>query len=74
MSRNVGSSETYPLIKTKDAAERLGVCPLTVLNYARDSRIPAVRIGRSWRFPANLLDRMTSLSAAGGSEKIGGPA
>jgi len=71
MSRNVRRSETYPLINTKDAAEQLGVSTRTAFKYAREGQVPAVRIGRSWRYPANLLDRMMKSSAASASEGTG---
>jgi excisionase family DNA binding protein len=51
------SEEFEPLLDVKKAAEALGLHPKTVLRMARQSSIPAFRIGRYWMFRASLLDQ-----------------
>jgi excisionase family DNA binding protein len=50
--------ETTDAIMTVDeVAKYLTLHPLTVRRLARDGEIPAVKIGRQWRFKRDLLDR-----------------
>ena len=60
------------LLDSKAAAARLGLHERTVVRMAREARIPdAVKVGRSWRFPADrLAPRPTTRSA--GPELRGG--
>jgi excisionase family DNA binding protein len=44
------------LLPVGEAAELLGVSPYTVRQWARDRRIPAIRLGdRYWRFRRSSL-------------------
>lgn len=43
------------LLQPDEAAERLGVSRRTVNRMATEGRIPAVKVGRGWRFPADQL-------------------
>jgi excisionase family DNA binding protein len=45
-----------PLLSVEEAAEFLGVSPYTVRQWARERRIPAIRLGRYWRFRQSSLD------------------
>jgi len=45
-----------PLIDTLTAAGLLKIHPKTLQRMARGGQIPAVRIGRYWRFRASQLD------------------
>lgn len=45
-----------PLIDNQAAAELLKIHPKTLQRMARRGEIPAVRIGRYWRFRAFQLD------------------
>jgi excisionase family DNA binding protein len=38
------------LLSVEQAAEFLGVSAYTVRQWARERRIPAIRLGRYWRF------------------------
>jgi len=51
-------AETH-LLTVAEAAERLRVHAATVRSWARDGRIPTVRIGRAWRIDAGALDAGT---------------
>ena len=43
-------------LTAKQVAKYLQVKPLTVYQWARTNKIPAVKIGRIWRFKKNLID------------------
>ncbi|MEA3453436.1 MAG: helix-turn-helix domain-containing protein [Candidatus Caldatribacteriota bacterium] len=43
-------------LTAKQVARYLQVKPLTVYQWARTNKIPAVKIGRIWRFKKNLID------------------
>ena len=45
-----------PLIDNVAAAELLKIHPKTLQRMARRGEVPAVRIGRYWRFRASQLD------------------
>ena len=44
------------LMTTKEAAEYLRLNPVTVYRLAQRRKIPAAKIGGTWRFKKNLLD------------------
>jgi excisionase family DNA binding protein len=45
------------LLTAHDVGRRLGVDPSTVYRMAADGRLPAIKVGRQWRFPAGHLER-----------------
>ena len=46
-----------PLIDTEEAARLLRMHPRTLRTKARRGSIPAVQVGKRWRFRASTLDR-----------------
>ena len=46
-----------PLLSDEQAGELLGLHPKTVQRLARNGELPAVRIGRYWRFRASALNQ-----------------
>ena len=50
---------TFPkvskLLRTADVAQMLGVAPRTVCLWAECSQLPAVKVGRQWRFEATAI-------------------
>jgi len=42
---------------TKEVAEYLKLHEITVCKYAAEGKIPAIRIGRVWRFDKEAIDR-----------------
>jgi excisionase family DNA binding protein len=44
-----------PLIDATEAGRFLKLHPVTVREFARQGRIPAVQIGRAWRFSMSRL-------------------
>ncbi len=43
-------------LTAKQVAKYLQVKPLTVYQWARSNKIPAVKIGRIWRFKKEIID------------------
>jgi len=58
-----------PLIDPREAAAILKVCTKTVKHRAAEGSIPALRIGRFWRFRASALDAWICTQLAEASEK-----
>jgi excisionase family DNA binding protein len=56
---------TRPLLTALEVQELLHIDRSTVYRMAEDGRLPAIRVGRSWRFPA---DRIEALLDAGHTE------
>jgi excisionase family DNA binding protein len=48
--------EFEPLIDCDEAAQLLGLHPKTVQLMARNSKLPAIRVGRFWRFRKSEID------------------
>jgi excisionase family DNA binding protein len=46
----------HALLTAAEAGERLRLHPKTVVRMARDGRLPATKIGTSWRFHTDQLD------------------
>ena len=44
------------LLNSQEAAKLLGVHPKTLMQMARRGKIPAMRVGKFWRFRASALD------------------
>jgi len=45
------------VISVKEVAKYLGITPDTVYRMARRGEIPAVRVGRCWRFPKVFIEQ-----------------
>lgn len=45
------------ILGVKELAEYLGVAPITIYRKVKDGEIPAVKIGRKWKFPQELIDK-----------------
>jgi excisionase family DNA binding protein len=45
-----------PLLDAEEAAAHLRVHPKTLMRMARNGVVPAIRIGKYWRFRASTLD------------------
>jgi excisionase family DNA binding protein len=46
-----------PIMTVDEVSVYLNLHPLTVRRLARDGEIPAMKIGRQWRFKRDLLDQ-----------------
>ncbi len=48
--------EFEPLVDSQEAAKLLGIHPKTLQRMARRGHVPAIRIGKYWRFRVSELD------------------
>ncbi|HBH97857.1 MAG TPA: AlpA family transcriptional regulator [Candidatus Omnitrophica bacterium] len=53
-----------------DVAHYLGVVPGTIYRKARRGEIPAVKMGKIWRFPREALDRWLNDTAMNAVKKL----
>jgi len=51
-----GCPQFEPLLSAEEAAPLLAIHPKTLVKMARAGDLPALRIGKHWRFRASLLD------------------
>ena len=59
-----------PLLDDKQVGELLGLHSKTVQRLARKGEIPAVRIGRYWRFRATALNSWLGVQSEGQSTRV----
>jgi len=45
------------IMTTRELAEYLKLHEITICKYAAQGQIPAIRIGRSWRFDKERIDK-----------------
>ncbi len=50
-------SDFEPLLDTEEAAKLLRMHPRTLRTKARRGSVPAIQVGKRWRFRASTLDR-----------------
>jgi excisionase family DNA binding protein len=50
------SGATRELLSVEEVAEYLGVVPMTVYRWCRESRLPCLKIGRVWRIRREALE------------------
>ena len=48
------------IMTTKEIAEYLRLHQITICKYAAEGQIPAIRIGRVWRFDKEAIDKWIS--------------
>lgn len=61
----VAQAQFEPLLSDAEAGELLGLHPKTVQRLARGGELPAIRIGRYWRFRASALNRWIDVHSTG---------
>ena len=68
-----GNSPTVfePLLDDGQAGEMLGLHPKTIQRLARRGEIPAVRIGRYWRYWASVLNQWIEVNSSGQPACVG---
>jgi excisionase family DNA binding protein len=54
-----------PLLSEVEAGELLGLHPKTVQRLSRNGELPAIRVGRYWRFRASALNAWIGLQSTG---------
>jgi excisionase family DNA binding protein len=67
---SISGQHFEPLLNDEQAAKFLGgLHPKTVQRMARDGRLPAIRVGRFWRFRASALNRWVEVHSTGQSTR-----
>ena len=56
MSGN-GSLPDHEILTLEEVAHYLRLKPQTIYKWAQEKRIPAVKLGKEWRFRRSILDR-----------------
>jgi excisionase family DNA binding protein len=56
------------IMTTKELAKYLKLHEITICKYAADGRIPAIRIGRVWRFDKEAIDKWIGEGTAPANE------
>ena len=62
-----------PLLTATQVQVLLGVDRSTVYRMAEDGRLPAVKIGRQWRFPGHRIERMLEVQTLPAADAAGEP-
>lgn len=66
-SVQAGAGTSRRLLTAKQVQDRLLVDATTIYRMAADGRLPAVKVGRQWRFPADAVETLTTTGAVRGS-------
>ena len=45
------------IMTTKEVAKHLRLHEITICKHAKEGKIPAIRIGRVWRFDKEIIDK-----------------
>ena len=51
------NSPEHDILTLEEVAHYLRLKPQTIYKWAQDRRIPAVKLGKEWRFRKSILDR-----------------
>lgn len=55
------SRSSATILTTKQLAEYLQMSQITICRLAREKKLPGLKIGKEWRFPKELIDRLITL-------------
>lgn len=53
----VNGSFEHEILTLEEVARYLRLTPQTIYKWAQEKRIPAVKLGKEWRFRRSILDR-----------------
>ncbi len=56
-----GDSTLAKIMTTKEVSEYIKLHEITICKYSTQGKIPAIRIGKVWRFNKEAIDRWISL-------------
>jgi excisionase family DNA binding protein len=57
MTSQRGPAPGNEILTLEEVAEYLRLTPQTIYKWAQERRIPAVKLGKEWRFRRSILDR-----------------
>ncbi|HEY3375599.1 MAG TPA: helix-turn-helix domain-containing protein [Candidatus Aquicultor sp.] len=60
------NSSTIEIMTAKQLAEYLQMSQITICRLARERKLPGTKIGKEWRFPKELVDKL--IASGGGFE------
>lgn len=52
-----GRSQDNDILTLEEVASYLRLTPQTIYKWAQEKRIPAVKLGKEWRFRKSIIDR-----------------
>ena len=55
--RPAGPAPAGEILTLEEVAAYLRLTPQTIYKWAQEKRIPAVKLGKEWRFRRSILDR-----------------
>ena len=55
--RRAGPAPAGEILTLEEVAAYLRLTPQTIYKWAQEKRIPAVKLGKEWRFRRSILDR-----------------
>ena len=70
------NSPDHEILTLEEVAHYLRLKPQTIYKWAQERRIPAVKLGKEWRFRKSILDRWLDeqiLSEDSGFNHLRGP-
>ncbi len=75
MTRNGGRGRSVEneILTIEEVATYLRLTPQTIYKWAQERKIPAVKLGKEWRFRRSIIDRWLDdqiLSSASGFEHL----
>ena len=59
-------SRDHEILTLEEVAHYLRLKPQTIYRWAQEKRIPAVKLGKEWRFRRSILDRWLDEQMQGG--------
>jgi excisionase family DNA binding protein len=54
---DASSFQEHEILTLEEVARYLRLKPQTIYRWAQEKRIPAVKLGKEWRFRKSILDR-----------------
>lgn len=60
------TSHNHEILTLEEVAHYLRLKPQTIYKWAQEKRIPAVKLGKEWRFRRSVLDRWLDEQMLGG--------
>jgi excisionase family DNA binding protein len=54
---NTNPPQNHEILTLEEVAHYLRLKPQTIYKWAQEKRIPAVKLGKEWRFRKSILDR-----------------
>lgn len=61
----------HEILTIEEVAHYLRLKPQTIYKWAQEKRIPAVKLGKEWRFRRSILDRWLDEQMLGGDSTFG---